>query len=583
MNSKHYIAVLAELTFQTALHVGVGRGRVGTDAPLRRSLRGEILLPGTALAGALRTTATRLTPGLDLGSRGRRECLALHPSAGSQTRREVCGCSVCHLFGELHPSEAEDESKGGRASRLWVYDSPLKTGVPPFIRDGVGIDRSNGAAARAGRVKFDQEILPAGAVFPLRLELEAPEEADELLLAAVLAEWQAGRAWLGGGAGRGLGKATLGPARWLENELDSGDRLLDYLKATDPISSAEEKPGWLLNRLREARTKARTEAERRPFIEVELQIQIEGLFLTQDMTASGMLGFDHVSLLDGAPGWTPKAQPLLPGSGLRGALRSHAERIARTLAAYHASRESSPLQAFLDTCPACNPLQDDPGRPLTKCSEINALKRYAEVQEEQLCLACRLFGSSQRGSRLRVMDAPLEGEPLWKAVDFLAIDRFTGGALEGAKFDAAALWRPKFRARLFLEEPEDWELGWLALTLRDLSEGRMALGFGAAKGFGRATGAHWTICCGFLGDKEWGGQAVKNESKEAPGFYRRACFREADWAGLQETVSGWIGAFITKADQFRREPGVLPSLKADTYFEQVDKLYPIYRKESSHE
>jgi len=82
--------------------------------------------------------------------------------------------------------------------------------------------------------------------------------------------------------------------------------------------------------------------------------------------------------------------------------------------------------------------------------------------------------------------------------DFLAIDRFTGGGRNNAKFDVLALWQPRFTARLRLENPQPWELGWLALTLRDLAEGWLTLGFGAAKGFGKVTVSTWSATFGFI-------------------------------------------------------------------------------------
>lgn len=583
MEHKHYCAVTGKLTFSTALHVGVGQGEVGTDAPLRRNEKGEVILPGTALAGALRTMATRLAAQINFAGQSRPICLAL---IGGRRGRETCDCPVCHLFGEIYPGE--DETSGGRASRLWVFDAPMVEAPLSFIRDGVGIDRSTGAAARAARAKYDFEILPAGAEFTLRFELEDGSENDQILLAAVLAEWQAGRIWLGGGVSRGLGNASLSQVHYYKNDLQSGPSLLNYLKSPDPITSAYEEEDWLHRFSTEARSQARV--GKPPFIEVTFSLEFDGLFLTQDTTASGMLGFDHVSLLDGAPGSTKPLRPVLTGAGLKGALRSHAERIARTLAAYQAFQQTDPLTAFLNTCPACNPLQDQPDLPLTKCSQVNDLRRYSEAQDQDLCLACQLFGSSQRGSRLRVMDAPLSGEPVWKAVDFLAIDRFTGGGVEGAKFDAAALWRPTFKVSLFLEHPQEWELGWLALVMRDIAEGNISFGFGAAKGFGRASAQDFLVHCGFIGEDEWESQAILHEIKDAPGFYRLAQFDAKDWGTTKPFVKDWVNSFLHKVKTFSRQANALRPLKKDTYFIREDqmidqnlvKLYPLHLQEDYH-
>lgn len=585
MKSKTFFAVVGKLSFSTALHIGVGRGDVGTDAPLRRNDRGELFLPGTALAGALRTLATRLATQINFTNNQRQVCLAL---SGHRQKQEVCGCPVCHLFGEIYPGEGEDEARDGRASRLWVYDAPLVKAPLPFIRDGVGIDRSIGAASRAGRVKFDHEILPAGAEFDLRLELEDAEPDDQVLLVAVLAEWMAGRAWLGGGSSRGLGNACLGDVHCYQNNLKDASSLLQFLKASDAISTSDEDLDWFPGYISQSRLQS--QAGDAPFIEVSFALAFDGLFLTQDATAAYMLGFDHVSLMDGTPGDDQHLRPVLTGSGLRGVIRSHAERIARTLATYEAAREPNSFQAFSQSCPACNPLQDQPELPLAKCAEINGLARYAEPGDDDLCLACRLFGSTQMGSRLRVLDAPLVSEPVWKAVDFLAIDRFTGGGVDGAKFDAAALWKPVFQVRIFLEQPRGWELGWLALVLRDLAEGKLSFGFGSAKGFGHAVAKDINLRCGFVHDQEWSKQALLNEIKDAPGFYRLAQFTAADWVRGVPFVKGWVKEFLQEVDDFDRKKGALSPLVKDTYFKDenpeidrnLEKLYPLHHQEGYH-
>lgn len=78
--------------------------------------------------------------------------------------------------------------------------------------------------------------------------------------------------------------------------------------------------------------------------------------------------------------------------------------------------------------------------------------------------------------------------------DFVAIDRFTGGGAESLKFDAKSFHRPVLRGSLTLDleavqraRPGEWCLGLMALVLRDLCEGDIPLGFGAAKGYGACT------------------------------------------------------------------------------------------------
>ncbi len=68
----------------------------------------------------------------------------------------------------------------------------------------------------------------------------------------------------------------------------------------------------------------------------------------------------------------------------------------------------------------------------------------------------------------------------------MAIDRFTGGAAPGLKFDADYADRPRLtgKIRVDLDRIEPWALGLLALTFRDLIEGDITFGFGASKGYG---------------------------------------------------------------------------------------------------
>ncbi|NLG83294.1 MAG: hypothetical protein GX493_01515, partial [Firmicutes bacterium] len=174
------------LRARTAVHIGSGRGNDLTDALVRRDATGRPFIPGTSIAGALRALLTRLAPRL-----GSEPCHALTRQEGS------CKCGVCKLFGDINPSD--EPGAESAASRIVVYDAQLVgEDWATTIRDGVGSDRTTGTAARACGVKFDLEVIPAGSRFELRLELCDTEPEDEKLLAAGLAEWQAGRLWLGG-------------------------------------------------------------------------------------------------------------------------------------------------------------------------------------------------------------------------------------------------------------------------------------------------------------------------------------------------------------------------------------------------
>lgn len=565
-----YQVITGTLKARTAVHVGSGVSSDLTDALLRRDAAGRPTIPGTAIAGALRALATRLAPRLDL--KKRKVCAALRGSD------ESCDCAVCHLFGDINPCDAEDATS--EASRILAFNAHLKDDAPqPLVRDGVGINRATGAAARAGGVKFDLEVLPADTEFEFRLELRDVEEDDKQLLAAVLSEWRAGRVWLGGNVARGLGGFELCDVEYKTLALKSADNLLAFLKEDEPWQKAEpQSEDWVEDQVKSMKVASAPDDEELPvarrWVTITGILQAQGPLLTNDATISGQTGFDHAPLLAQLGQWQ---NPVLAGSGLRGVLRAHAERIARTLA----TRSANGKDEFLQMCPACSPVESRPGEPLASCDALlrGKVSTNDEVSDDHLCLACRLFGSTRRGSRLLVEDAPYQStetqpKPVLKMMDFLAIDRFTGGGAEGLKFDALALWKPAFTLRLHLENPEPWELGWLALVLRDLQEGWLSVGFGAAKGFGRMELENLRCTLGYLSPEDvqdLGLEAIGERDKE------KTVYTEMPFS--LEQAQPWVEQFLKEVSKFHRGGDRLPDLKADSYFGQEPDLTALYPRE----
>lgn len=576
--------ITGQLKLTSGLHIGTGKGGDVTDSAVRRNSKGELVIPGRAIGGSLRTLATRLAPRLFAENA---LCVALKPPTNTGKMHPVCGCVVCALFGTVNFRNDADE---GHASPLWVYDAMAQSAT--HIRDGVGIDRRRKTASR--NVKFDYEVAPSGTEFALKMRLQPLPEQDvtslRTLLQATLAEWEAGRGQLGGNVARGLGQFVLDGLNIEEERMGSAEALIDYLLHDNPENFRKSTSFKWRDQIKSLQPTTDPHVAQ-AFVKIKFKLNFTDFYLSNDPLVAMLSGFDHAPLVELIH--KPKhgvGKPVLSGSSLRGALRSHAEKIARTLATLHYQDDP---QSFLANCPACDVLQNAKEEPLTSCDKRLRIDDNDEVPTVALCLSCQLFGSQRRGSRLWVRDAELVAEGKlgavdWKVQDFLAIDPFTGGGKEKAKFDAAPLVGQQFQTEITLHNPTEWELGWLTLLLRDLHEGYLTLGFGSAKGYGRvqAQQIRWSLGwftqadLAFMSDvkptsksADKGAYTVSND--EATGYLPQ------DW---QTVAQGWIDQF-NKIIQTPFTHDDWQGQTHDTFFETMPDmvaLYGISRVEVNH-
>lgn len=171
----------------------------------------------------------------------------------------------------------------------------------------------------------------------------------------------------------------------------------------------------------------------------------------------------------------------LPGTSLKGVLRSHFERIARTL------QPGSVCLPYYD--PKRNisiPVDEEKGSYgcgyRSREGTYPASARYADS-----CAACRLFGSLKFAGRFSIGDAyPLpDSDPTIESRNVVGIDRFTGGTVSGVLFDLQAVVGGRFKAHIRLTNYELWQLAGLNLLLADLQDEMIAVGSGRSRGMGR--------------------------------------------------------------------------------------------------
>lgn len=173
--------------------------------------------------------------------------------------------------------------------------------------------------------------------------------------------------------------------------------------------------------------------------------------------------------------------PFLPGGSLKGTLRSTIEGILRGAALPPAAKLS-----------ACDPHAKD------ACGYHQSNTRAAaEKKIVGACAVCCLFGSHVLASHVRFTDAAVVAEhragPIPIEIrDAVAIDRDLRTATDGRKYDFEVVSPgTRFVVEVFVDNPQDWSMGLLALGFDQLDAGFTVLGGFGSRGLGRVE-FRWT-------------------------------------------------------------------------------------------
>lgn len=558
------------LRFPYGFHTGDGRRLAASDQPLLREPDGGVALAGTSLAGVLRAELGRL--------------LRAAGSPGDRCQDEPdCECVVCRLMGPRASASprADDEEAVLRASRLLVVGGRAEKTPEIRVRDRVGIDRKSRTAA--DQRKYDVEVAEGPLEVPLLLRIDEPAEDEILYLEAALRRLAGGWLHLGGKSGSGLGRAELLRLERTEIDFSDPDSLVAHLLGEEPTAGGKPEllvgpgagswaRGWELEPVPDQGERGAQEAtgtlsgdetdgasDGWAELRLGLEIDFPWGFLVHDPAEALARGFDHA--YSRRPG--PDGPPLLPGSALRGALRSRAEQILRTLggptAACHLHRKGQ----------ACHEGIEEESRR----RELEGLERLTFVEElERMCPACRIFGCGRLASAVKITDfhpiAGRGGQP--RPQEQVAIDRFSGGAATGAKFNSELADAVTLGGELHLEigpfRLAPWGLGLLALVLRDLLWEDVPLGYGTARGFNehlaRVTGVDrfWIEPPGALagGDPPFDSGAGSRSFRAAPDrpLDSPAAVERAAGDALAARFGSWVASLHEFLGEHRSRQGV---------------------------
>ncbi|WP_433678310.1 RAMP superfamily CRISPR-associated protein [Nocardia sp. CA-119907] len=368
-----------------------GQTRTRNTRPLRRDPTGNPHLPGSTIAGSLRA-----------------HC-----------------CETPELAGMFGPCpDAEDRY----ASPIQILGVTVRSAAEPGTRGRTAIDRAR-AAARTHTLHAI-EYLVAGTEFDIFLRWDDPTEQQHQALTTRLQHWTP---TLGAGASIGAGRCQvvgLGEATY---DLATNDGLAAWLALTNPAHYPQPQPV----------TPVTATTARRTTITFRIT---DAIHIGTGTTRTGEQGQEITEITRYGDDF------VIPGSSLKGALRSGVEYICRVL-----------------DIPACDN---------ATCGQ---------------CRPCTLFGHASpdtdtppRRALIAVLDATVRN-PRREQRQHVTIDRFTGGAHDRLLFTHDVLVAGEFD--LVIEHLTDTDLDpvddtLLNAVLADLHDGLIGIGARTTAGYG---------------------------------------------------------------------------------------------------
>ena len=306
-------------------------------------------------------------------------------------------------------------------------------------RHGVGIDRTTGAASDGAL--YEHEFLPRGTRFDIRITAEgrdgekmeneqsdgipgpAPSESVKKLLEVIVDILKSGTVCLGGRTGSGQGTVQV-----IEPKLRRTGRTTETGTLTGPVDVLDaligqdeegtplplELGGWTLDE--PARITITWWSPTGIFVAEDERLTKQRKEEAQ--TANGVTE----PLRDPSVPWD-EAQLLIPGTSIRGALRSRASRIARTVLAAEAENKETE----------------------NKLAEFTSQDIHEQIDAEPN-LVRYMFGSTEYRGAVTIHDCLSTYRGNRIEITHNAIDRWTGGVIDGGLFTEAAYlgtkWEP---------------------------------------------------------------------------------------------------------------------------------------------
>lgn len=422
----------------TPIAVGSGEKTFFTDAAVALDVNGLPYIPGTSLTGVIHhlldesKTSFNVDDlfGFQKGDKGKGSRVIISEAKVLNSKGEVCD-------GLLSGEELNDPL-------LQRYrDLPIRQHV-----------RINDKGTHEDGGKFDNQVVFAGSRFCFEMEVMLTENENTTIGEEILQKLKHAAFRLGSGTRNGLGKVEVVKAKQRVIHLKTPTELDAYLKKS---SSLRESDFWGADCTIDPQ-------ENSAVTLYKLELQPDDFFLFG--SGMGDEDADMNSVREGKIVWKDnkaefkKERVLIPASSVKGAL-SH--RVA-----YHYNKING---AFVGSADA---------KVGNENKAVQELFGY-ENQDDKIQTCGKLLFSDV------ILDEDLQG----KILNHVAIDRFTGGAIDGALFAEQPIYGKKQPITLEITQTakvDEKIENALKLALRDICNGMLPLGGGVNRGHGIFTG-----------------------------------------------------------------------------------------------
>jgi CRISPR/Cas system CSM-associated protein Csm3 (group 7 of RAMP superfamily) len=437
---RRYVASIL-IEAETPLKISTGEKDLLSDSAVMADINGLPIIPGTSLCGVLSHS--------------------LHPNEvenekifGYQKENSTEGIGSRVIVSDAHFVGKDGKVLEGFEAIDWNDDFFGEFKNLP-IRQHAKISHK-GAVDKMKRGKFDEQVVYKGTRFVFEIELIG-QTCDEPVWNEMIDQFASPVFRIGGGTRKGFGKLKV--IAVFQKCFDLNTELNQYLEKTSSLNDRQYLNNYTLNEVRADGWK-----------EYKLELTPEDLWLFGSGLSDGDV--DMTPVYEKTIIWWENDKPgfsnqmiLIPASSVKGAI-SH--RVA-----FHYNKLSG---VFAD--------------------ELEKEQLDYHVGENNEAVK-QLFGyaiDSKKISRggVIVSDVFLEVKEDPKVLNHVAIDRFTGGAIDGALFDEKAIKQKTtfgFSLLVNKEAIEDQIIKQaIEDTLNDICNGMLPLGGGVMRGHGCFTG-----------------------------------------------------------------------------------------------